>query len=122
MNDREMIKTINDHTAYIKENNLPFEGFEIIQRNWYGRILLELCQRDSMRFGEIKKAMPGISNVVLTSALKGLVEKGLATREQFNEIPPHVEYVLTEKGRGMLPIFYELICWEKRFCTMEDEK
>ena len=61
--------------------------------------------------------MPEISNVVLTSALKTLVGKGLVIRTQFNEIPPHVEYSLTEKGRGMLAVIYEMICWEIRFAS-----
>ena len=56
-----------------------------------------------------------ITNVVLTSALRNLAEKNLVTREQFNEISPHVEYSLTERGKGMLPIFYEMICWEEKY-------
>lgn len=117
MTELEMVRAILTHTAYLKEHNLPYEGFEIIQTKWCGRILLELCQRTPQRFGELKKAMPEISSVVLTSALKTLVERGMVTRTQFAEIPPHVEYDLTEKGRGMLKVIYEMICWEERFSS-----
>ncbi len=117
MDENEMVRTILEHTEYLKKNNLPYEGFEIIQTKWCGRILLELCQKSPQRFGELRKAVPEISNVVLTSALKTLVGKGLVIRTQFNEIPPHVEYSLTEKGRGMLAVIYEMICWEIRFAA-----
>ena len=117
MDENEMVRTILEHTEYLKKNNLPYEGFEIIQTKWCGRILLELCQKSPQRFGELRKAVPEISNVVLTSALKTLVGKGLVIRTQFNEIPPHVEYSLTEKGRGMLAVIYEMICWEIWFAS-----
>lgn len=117
MTEQEMIRAILAHTEYLKENHLPYEGFEIIQTKWCGRILLELCQKTPLRFGEIKKAVPEISNAVLASALKVLAEHGLVERKQFNEIPPHVEYGLTAKGRGMLTVIYEMICWEERFAS-----
>lgn len=115
MNETQMLQAIIEHTEVIKTNGLPFEWFEIIQTKWYGRILLELCQKSPLRFGELKRRLPGISNVVLTSALKALLDRGVAVRKQFNEIPPHVEYSLTEKGFGMLKIFYEVVCWEEAF-------
>lgn len=114
MDKKIMLDKIMEHAKYIKDNDLPHEGLDIIQTKWYGRILLELCKHETMRFGELKRALPGISNVVLSAALKGLAEKGLLVREQFNEIPPHVEYTLTPKGQGMLPVFYEIIQWEER--------
>ena len=63
----------------------------------------------------MQRDIPGISNAVLTNVLRALAEKDLITRIQFNEIPPHVEYSLTERGKGMLPIFYEMIRWEKEY-------
>ena len=115
MNEQEMIRAIVKHTEYVKKHGLSFEGFEIIQTKWFGRIILELCQQSPLRFGELKKRLPEISNMVLTSALKSLAEKGLVERVQFNEIPPRVEYSLTEKGIGMLPVAYELIRWEENY-------
>ncbi|MCM1039452.1 MAG: winged helix-turn-helix transcriptional regulator [Ruminococcus sp.] len=76
-------------------------------------MLFELCKESPCRFGQLKKAIPEISNVVLTSALRNLEEKNLINRVQFNEIPPHVEYSLTEHGEAMLPILQALrhICY-----------
>lgn len=120
MNENEMLDEIIQHTEYIKQNNLSFEWFEITQTKWCGRILLELCQQSTIRFGELKKRLPEISNVVLTSTLKILIKKNVVIRKQFNEIPPHVEYSLTRKGIGMLKIFYEVIQWEKQYVTKEN--
>ena len=117
LTEREMMETIFAHTRYLEEHHLPYEGFEIIQTKWCGRILLELCLRSPQRFSELKRALPEISNVVLTSALRVLTGHGLVVRTQFNEIPPHVEYNLTEKGRGMLNVIYEMICWDKKFAA-----
>ena len=77
MTEREMVRAILEHTEYLRRNHLPYEGFEIMQTKWCARILLELCQRTPQRFGELKRAMPEISNVVLSSALKTLVERGM---------------------------------------------
>lgn len=115
MERKEMIDEILRHTEHIQKINGRYESFEILQTKWYARILFELCQKSPSRFGEIKKAIPEISNVVLTSALKSLEERNLIVREQFNEIPPHVEYTLTRRGEAMLPIFYEMIRWEEEY-------
>lgn len=113
MKNEDMIAEIAARAKHIQETNGRYTAFEIFQSKWYARVLFELCQKNPSRFGELKKAIPEISNVVLTSALRGLEERKLITREQFNEIPPHVEYTLTESGLAILPVFYEAIKWEK---------
>ena len=77
-----------------------------LQGKWKSQILYELCIHDPARFGEIKKDLPGIANATLSNVLKELEEDGFIKRVQFNEIPPHVEYSFTEKGRDLIPIFY----------------
>lgn len=47
----------------------------------------------------------------ITNTLRDLEELGIIHREQFNEIPPHVEYSLTEKGKALLPVFFEISKW-----------
>ena len=110
-----MVRAILEHTEYLRRNHLPYEGFEIMQTKWCARILLELCQRSPQRFGELKGALPEISNVVLASALRFLAQRGMILRRQFNEIPARVEYSLTGKGRGMLTVIYEMIQWEEKY-------
>ena len=83
----------------------------MLQGRWKSQLMYEMCIYDTVRFGQLKKALPGITNTMLTKALRELEEDGLISREQFNEIPPHVEYSLTEMGRGLLPVFYAIMNW-----------
>lgn len=84
---------------------------ELLSGKWRTHIIYELCKHPSMRFGELKKAYPRITNTMLTNTLRDLEELGIIHREQFNEIPPHVEYSLTEKGKALLPVFSEISRW-----------
>lgn len=88
---------------------------EMLSGKWRTHIIYELCKQPSCRFSELKKAVPRITNTMLTSTLRDLEELGIIHREQFNEIPPHVEYSLTEKGKALLPVFTELAKWGERY-------
>lgn len=97
-------------------SNCPIrKTLELISGKWRTHIIYELCKRPSCRFGELKKALPQITNTMLTSTLRDLEHYEIVHREQFNEIPPHVEYSLTEKGKAMLPIFCELAKWGETY-------
>ena len=61
------------------------------------------------------KLLRPITNTMLTNALKELEGDGLVHREQYNEIPPRVEYSLTEKGRDLLPVFYAVSQWGMKY-------
>lgn len=84
---------------------------ELLSGKWRTYIIYEPCKKPTCRFGELKKAVPRITNTMLTNTLRDLENKGIVHREQFNEIPPHVEYSLTEKGKALLPVFTELAKW-----------
>ena len=93
-------------------NDCPVhKTLEILSGKWRTYIIYELCKHPSMRFGELKKAYPHITNTMLTNTLRDLESLGIINRVQFNEIPPHVEYSLSEKGKALLPIFYEISKW-----------
>lgn len=66
----------------------------------------------------MKRAYPHITNTMLTNTLRDLESLGIVHREQFNEIPPRVEYSLTEKGKELLPVFYEIAKWGEK--NLED--
>ncbi len=74
-----------------------------------------LIVRDLMggrrRFGQLRSSLPGLAPNLLTQRLKALVEAGLARREYFREIPPRVEYELTDRGRELRPVLLELLRW-----------
>ena len=83
----------------------------MLQGKWKNQVLYELCIKEPVRFGELKRNLVGITNTMLTSTLRDLERDRLIKREQFNEIPPHVEYSFTEKGRDLMPVFYAIMNW-----------
>lgn len=82
-----------------------------LQGKWKSQVLYEMCIYDTVRFGQIKKDLPDITNAMLANTLRELEADGFISRVQFNEIPPHVEYSLTDKGRDLQPIFYAMMVW-----------
>lgn len=87
----------------------------MLQGKWKLQVLYELCIKEPLRFSELRKMIEGITNTMLTASLRELEQDELVSRIQFNEIPPRVEYSLTEKGRALLPIFYEMTKWGLRY-------
>ena len=87
----------------------------LFQRKWNLRIIYELSKHELMRFGELRKAVLDISNTVLTSTLKALENQGLVLRQQFNEVPPHVEYSLTESAKALDKVFQTMREWGNRY-------
>ncbi|EHI99982.1 transcriptional regulator, HxlR family [Clostridium sp. DL-VIII] len=95
----------------ISENCAAAKTLEIFQGKWNIRVLFELVRCDSIRFGDLKKQVGGITNTMLTYTLRDLESRGLVHRTQFNEIPPHVEYSLSQAGKDLYPIFVEIMRW-----------
>lgn len=87
----------------------------MLQGKWKLQILYELCIKEPIRFSELRKMIAGITNTMLTASLRELEQDELVSRVQFNEIPPRVEYSLTEKGRALLPVFYEMTRWGLKY-------
>ncbi|MDE7397809.1 MAG: helix-turn-helix transcriptional regulator [Muribaculum sp.] len=78
---------------------------------WSLLVICVLAENEATRFCEISRAIPDISSKVLTETLKNLESDGLISRTVYAEIPPRVEYGLTEKGKSLLPHIEGLICW-----------
>ncbi len=103
-------------TAPVSDTCCPMHRtLELLSGKWRTHIIYELCKKPSYRFDELKKAVPPITNTMLTNTLRDLEKYRIVHREQFNEIPPHVEYSLTEKGRALLPVFTELAHWGETY-------
>ena len=73
--------------------------------------ILDRSGKDSMRFTELKQKMPDISQRMLSMTLRTLEEDGYVTRTIFSEIPPKVEYALTERAKSLKPILDSLLQW-----------
>jgi Predicted transcriptional regulators len=101
------LKKINSHNS-----GCPLTySLDLLSGKWEIKILFFLLKYETLRFGQLKACMPGITNTVLTGTLKKLEKMGVVKRIQFNEIPPHVEYSLTEAGIELVPVFMELSKW-----------
>ena len=74
-------------------------------------IIIYLLANGSLRFGKLLLFTPTISKKVLTDQLRELEEDGIIIRQKFAEIPPRVEYSLSEKGEALLPILKSLSDW-----------
>lgn len=95
-------------------SNLPACPVEVtlllLSNKWTILILRELLA-GTKRFGELKKSLSGVSQKVLTANLRSLEEKGIIEREVFPEVPPRVEYTLTELGKTLEPIIDSMHAW-----------
>lgn len=83
---------------------------DVIGGKWKPIIIWVLTE-EPRRFGELHKMIAGIALKVLSRQLKELVEDGIIHREVFPEVPPRVEYSLTEKGKSLTPIMRALGQW-----------
>ncbi len=84
-----------------KERMCPLEyGLEIFGGKWKARIICVLSSEEFMRYNELKKILGNITDAVLSEMLRELIENDMVDRNQYNEIPPRVEYSLTEKGKS----------------------
>jgi DNA-binding HxlR family transcriptional regulator len=82
----------------------------LIGGRWKPIILYHLSDH-TRRFGDIAARMPAISRKVLSEQLKELEENGLINRQQFKEIPPRVEYSLTDLGKSVKPLLIHMATW-----------
>ena len=95
-------------------SNLPACPVEVtlllLSNKWTILILRDLLT-GTKRFGELKKSLSGVSQKVLTANLRSLEKKGIIEREVFPEVPPRVEYTLTDLGKTLEPIIDSMHAW-----------
>ena len=83
-----------------------------IAGKWALLILISLGKKEGdMRFSELAKAIPDISQRMLSATLRSLEADGLINRKAYPEVPPRVEYTLTERARTLIPIIGTLVDW-----------
>ncbi|MGI6211808.1 MAG: winged helix-turn-helix transcriptional regulator [Anaerovoracaceae bacterium] len=87
---------------------------DIIGGKWKVLILCAMKNRGPMRYGELRKVIVGITNTMLAQSLKEMEADGLVKRKQYDEMPVRVEYSLTPKAEGMIPILLELKAWGEK--------
>jgi len=108
-----MVASMEKDTIETGELNMHEEmrrAFSLLSGKWKLEIMWLLNQR-MYRFGELRKAIPGITQHMLTAQLRELEADGLVSRTVFAEVPPRVEYEITQKARGLGPTMEALTAW-----------
>ena len=108
----------NESTSQSTAPNLPACPVEttltLISDKWKVLILRDLLT-GTKRFGELRKSIGTVSQKVLTSQLRQMKESGLLTRKVYAEVPPRVEYTLTEIGYSLKPIMDAMWAWGENY-------
>lgn len=101
------------HDEFLKANCPMVRTMGILGSKWKPVIIYKIGKKH-VRFGQLAAQVSLISRKVLTEQLKELEEDGILSREAFSEVPPRVEYTLTEKGLDLLPILESLCAWNHK--------
>lgn len=95
--------------TYEHKKNVPVEAtLELIGGKWKPLILWHLTDK-TMRFNELKKSLPNVTQKMLTQQLREMEYHGLINRKVYAQVPPKVEYSLTELGKSLVPLL-EIMC------------
>jgi DNA-binding HxlR family transcriptional regulator len=92
---------------------------EIISGKWTLLIIRDLAE-ESRRFCELERSLEGISPRTLSLRLRALEDQGILTRKTYPEVPPRVEYALTEKGQALVPLIEDMRSYGRRWLGCED--
>lgn len=93
-------------------------AFEIVSGKWVPVILWHLLTKGTQRFGELKRLIPGITQKMLTQQLRLLEKNKIVSRKIYPEVPPVVEYSVTEMGQKLNPAFQEMQRWATEYLAV----
>ena len=94
----------------------------ILGQRWKLPILWHLTDEGTLRYNELKRGIPNITNIMLTQSLRDLEDAMLVERHNLETVPPHVEYSLTERGKTLIPILKQIHAWGDDQMTLVVEK
>ncbi|OYX80354.1 MAG: transcriptional regulator [Bradyrhizobium sp. 35-63-5] len=89
-------------------------AMQVLNGKWKNEILWHLAQA-TLRFGELRRLIPGVTQHMLTMQLRDLEANGLVKRTIFAEVPPRVEYEVTDAARALTPVFEALFVWSTEY-------
>lgn len=99
-----------------KQYQCPMEvTIGLIGGKWKVLILWHLAEDGTLRFGELKKQFPDVTQKMLTQQLRELERDGLINRRVYAEVPPKVEYSLRELGQTLIPVLYSMNQWGTKY-------
>jgi len=97
------------------EECIPLAVFQMLSKKWTLLILSVLIPPRKLRYSELASKLEGISPKTLTERLRELEKEGIIKREVFPEIPPRVEYYLTQKGCELAKSFTHVLNWAEKY-------
>lgn len=83
----------------------------VIGGKWKMVIMFVIVEKSVARYGEIKRAIPDITHKMLSAQLKELERDGIIIRKEYQQVPPKVEYSLSDKGKSLMPVLEEMCKW-----------
>lgn len=105
-----------------KDIRCPLEyGLDIFGGKWNSRVICVLAGKGVLRYSELRKEMTNITDAVLASVLKDLINHQMIGRKSYDEVPPRVEYALTEKGVSVVPILQSICQWSGAYHREDNE-
>ncbi|MFL0165264.1 winged helix-turn-helix transcriptional regulator [Candidatus Clostridium helianthi] len=100
----------------------PFDyAMSLIQGKWKMHILFFLSRKNILRYTELKKSLGSVTHKMLSNQLKELEKDGLIIRKEYPQIPPKVEYSLSEKGLSLIPIMKLLCKWGDEHMSIKND-
>lgn len=110
------------YTRNGKTYHCPVEAaLDVIGGKWKPLILWALGD-NVLRFNKLQKALPGVNTKMLTKQLRELEEDGIVRRTIYPEVPPRVEYAITDYGRTLIPVLQALCNWGAEYLGVNETK
>lgn len=107
-------------TPYQEVNIKPFAyALSLIDGKWKMHILFWLWHCEVMRYGELKRALGTVTHKMLSDKLKELQTDGLLIRHEYPQVPPKVEYALSDKGKSLMPVLHLICEWGNQHAPNE---
>ncbi|HEX4182635.1 MAG TPA: helix-turn-helix domain-containing protein [Caulobacteraceae bacterium] len=107
----EQSRSIDAERARCRSAAQMQDALGTLEGRWKMMILAHLFSEEVMRFSDLQRAIPKVSQKMLIQQLRGLESDGVISRTVHPQVPPKVEYRLTELGRGLAPVFLALQDW-----------
>ncbi|WP_165764426.1 winged helix-turn-helix transcriptional regulator [Flavobacterium aurantiibacter] len=114
---------MNERNFVFDEKSCPVTAtMHVIGGKWKPILINAIYQTSPARFGELKRSVKGITQSMLTSQLRELEDDGIIHRKVYAEVPPKVEYTITEFGFTLAPILQSMGEWGKTYRLEQDNK
>ncbi|MEG1004416.1 winged helix-turn-helix transcriptional regulator [Clostridium sp.] len=104
-----------------REESIKY-ALDILNGKWKLKIMWEISRCKTIRFNQLQKSLDGISSIMLSRSLNELGEYNLVNRKQYNEIPPRVEYTLTDLGKSLCPVLHAIEDWGYKVKSENNKK